>query len=87
MPSLTDAEKVALQQAVSVHGRDWGAIAATGALGARTPNTILQAWDTLSSHGITAAKVVVAKPELAPLVVRPVAAVARLPEALGRQAA
>ena len=36
MPSLTDAEKVALQRAVSVHGRDWDAIVATGALGART---------------------------------------------------
>ena len=87
MPSLTDAEKVALQQAVSVHGRDWGAIAATGALGARTPNTILQAWDALSAHCITAAKVVVANPELAPLVAGPESAVARLPEALGRQAA
>jgi len=30
MPSLTDAEKVALQRAVSEHGRDWSAIAATG---------------------------------------------------------
>jgi len=45
------------------------------------------AWDALSSHGITAAKNVVAEPELAPLVVGPVTAVARLPEALGRQAA
>ena len=26
MPSLTDAEKVALQRAVSVHGRDWSTI-------------------------------------------------------------
>ena len=36
MPSLTDAEKVVLQRAVSEHGRDWGAIVATGALGTRT---------------------------------------------------
>ena len=36
MPLLTDEEKVALQRAVSVHGRDWDAIVATGALGART---------------------------------------------------
>ena len=87
MPSLTDAEKVALQRAVSVHGRDWGAIVAAGALGARTAWAVRWAWDALSSQGITAAEVVVAEPELAPLVVGPVAAVARLPEALGRQAA
>ena len=36
MPSLTDAEKVMLQRAVSEHGRDWDAIVATGALGTRT---------------------------------------------------
>ena len=87
MPSLTDAEKVALQRAVSVHGRDWGAIAATGALGARNALAIRWAWDALSSRGVTAAKIVVADPELAPLVAGPESAVARLPEALGRQAA
>ena len=90
MPTLTDGEKAALQRSglcVSVHGRDWDAIAATGALGARNASAIRWAWDALSSHGITAAKIVVEEPELAPLVVGPVTAVARLPEALGRQAA
>ena len=61
MPSLTDAEKVMLQRAVSEHGRDWDAIVATGALGTRTAATVRMAWDALSTHGITAAKIVVAK--------------------------
>ena len=87
MPSLTDEEKVALRRAVSLHGRDWDAIVAVGALGTRTAWTVRKAWDALSTQGITAARVVVAEPELAPLVVGPVTAVARLPEALGRQAA
>ena len=76
-----------LQRAVSEHGRDWDAIVATGALGTRTAATVRMAWDALSSRGITAAEVVVAEPEPALLLVGPVAAVARLPEALGRQAA
>ena len=87
MPTLTDGEKAALQRAVSVHGRDWDAIVATGALGARTAWAVRKAWDALSAPGIFAAKIVVANPELAPLVVGPVSAVARLPEALGRQSA
>ena len=33
MPSLSAQERVELQQAVSVHGRDWRAMAAAGACG------------------------------------------------------
>ena len=62
MPSLSDAEAVVLQRAVSEHGRDWGAIVATGALGMRTAETVRKAWDALSAPGIFAARIVVAKP-------------------------
>ena len=48
MPSLTDEEKVALQRAVSVHGRHWDAVVASGALGARTAWAVRKA--SLGTH-------------------------------------
>ena len=72
MPSLSAQERVELQQAVSVHGRDWRAMAAAGACGGRAEDALRKAWDKLSAVGIVAAAEVVAEPVLSPLITGPV---------------
>ena len=81
MPSLSAQERVELQQAVSVHGRDWRAMAAAGACGGRAEDALRKAWDKLSAVGIAAAAEVVAEPVLSPLTTGP-ALLQALPEPL-----
>ena len=55
MPSLTDAEKSDLRRAVSVHGRDWHALAAAGVCGGRSAEALRKAWDAYCQCGVVPA--------------------------------
>ena len=73
MPPLSDAEKLELQRAVSVFGRDWLAIAATGACGGRRADALRKAWDLCSRAAIVPAAAVAAQPVLQLVPASPVA--------------
>ena len=52
MPSLTSAERVALQRAVSVHGRAWDVIVASGVCPGRDARTLtISLTLSVRSHG------------------------------------
>ena len=68
MPALTPAEKTALRRAVSVHGRAWDVISASGACPGRGARALRRGWDALCERGVVAAAGPVAVPGWHPLV-------------------
>ena len=55
MPPLSDAELSDLRCAVSVHGRDWCSVAATGVCGGRSADALRKAWDSYCRCGVVLA--------------------------------
>ena len=55
MPPLSDAEKSDLRCAVSVHGRDWHALAAAGVCGGRSAEALRKSWDAYCQCGVVPA--------------------------------
>ena len=87
MPSLSAEEKRELQRAVSEHGRDWRAVAASRDWGGRSADVLRMAWDAQCALGVVAAAESVADPAEEALLAGPVAAVQPLPEGVARGAA
>ena len=87
MPSLSAEEKRELQRAVSEHGRDWRAVAASRDWGGRSADVLRMAWDAQCALGVVAAAENVADPAEEALLAGPVAAVQPLPEGVARGAA
>ena len=79
MPALSSSELAELRTAVSVHGRAWDRIIASGACRGRDARSLRHAWDAFSQQGVVSAAVVVAEPGLHPLVHGPVDSDSPLP--------
>ena len=82
MPSLTSAERDALRRAVSVHGRAWDVIVASGACPGRGARTLRWNWGEICKEGVVAAAGLAAEPVWHPLVEGPGLPVVPLPDKL-----
>ena len=82
MPSLTPAERDALRCAVSVHGRAWDVIVASGACPGRGARTLRWNWGEICKEGVVAAAGLAAEPVWHPLVEGPGLPVVPLPDKL-----
>ena len=87
MSAFSASERDALRRAVSVHGRAWDCVAASGACPGRNARTLRWAWDALCRQGLVSAAGEAVEPVVHPLVLGPSAPVSELPAELYQRTA
>ena len=87
MSAMSASERDALRRAVSVHGRAWDCIVASGACPGRNARTLRWAWDALCRQGLVPAAGEAVEPVVHPLVLGPSAPVSELPVELYQRTA
>ena len=87
MSAFSASERDALRRAVSVHGRAWDCVAASGACPGRNARTLRWAWDALCRQGLVSAAGDAVEPVVHPLVLGPSAPVSELPAELYQRTA